>query len=68
MAGRLAAFALVAGTCLLLVPRMGWGSGNWFNLAGVLCVVIGALAIAVRGEPAEERPVQHNRRRTDKIT
>ena len=66
MAGRLAAFAIIVGIFLLAVPSLGWGTSNWYDLGGVLCIVLGALVTAVRGEPAEEELVQHNRRRTDK--
>ena len=53
MAGRLGVILIVGGAFLVLVPALGWAESILYDLGGVLCVVAGALAVAISGEAAD---------------
>jgi len=56
--GRFAALLVLIGACLILVPALGWGRSNFYVLGGVLCVVTGALGIAIGGEAPRDEHVR----------
>lgn len=53
MTGRLGVIVIIGGACLILVPAFGWAGSILYDLGGVLCVVAGALALAMNGEAAD---------------